>query len=434
MAQLHLVILNVLLYGILMLILAKKYGWTNMSTILAIFYFTSSILSYLYYIFPLYLITYTGMYAHFSLSGCVYTFVFYVLIITAFRALDIRNIRVIRNCNIRFIKYIQVGFLVLMGIYVLFALPFSVKYFFSGDLASLRDETYEESTGGTGMGFRGLGLIWAYLGMTPFVVFVISVVNILLLRNNHRINYYCIALYGLAKLERIFGVISRATIIFTLIEILVVAIVFSTKLGYLRQKKGIIIASLICVPFLYNIFVNISASRFSNDNLSSQLATLRYAGEPFLNFMGLMYPDMKESTYGSSQFTMIKKHLGLDYDDGKNREGTTTYNTFLTKKTHYQHPAYIFYGLIGSYYKEWGFMLTIIMALAFHLWFRHLFKKKDIVGYMPLITFCVLAAYVAKGIFFPEYSGTSHNIMFIYLVVFFFAFKKFGYSVKIQNS
>ena len=434
MTQLHLVILNVLLYGILMLILAKKYGWTNMSTILAIFYFTSSILSYLYYIFPLYPITYTGIYAHFSLSGCVYTFVFYVLIITAFRALDIRNIREIRNCNIRFIKYIQVGFLVLMGIYVLIALPFSIKYFFSGDLASLRDETYEESTGGTGMGFRGLGLIWAYLGMTPFVVFVISVVNILLLRNNHRINYYCIALYALAKLERVFGVISRATIIFTLIEILVVAIVFSTKLGYLRQKRSIIIASLICVPFLYNIFINISASRFSNDNLSSQLATLRYAGEPFLNFIGLMYPDMKESTYGSSQFTMIKKHLGLDYDDGKNREGTTTYNTFLTKKTHYQHPAYIFYGLIGSYYKEWGFMLTIIMALAFHLWFRHLFKKKDNVGYMPLITFCVLAAYVAKGIFFPEYSGTSHNIMFIYLVVFFFMFKKFGYSIKIQKS
>ena len=140
MTQLHLVILNVLLYGILMLILAKKYGWTNMSTILSIFYFTSSILSYLYYIFPLYPITYTGIYAHFSLSGCVYTFVFYVLIITAFRALDIRNIREIRNCNIRFIKYIQVGFLVLMGIYVLIALPFSIKYFFSGDLASLRDE------------------------------------------------------------------------------------------------------------------------------------------------------------------------------------------------------------------------------------------------------------------------------------------------------
>ena len=416
-----------------MLILAKKYGWTNMSTILAIFYFSSSILSYLYYIFPLYPITYTGKYAHFSLNGCIYMFVFYVLIITAFRSFNIKDIREIRSCNVKIIKYIQVGFLILMGTYVLIALPFSIKYFFSDDLASLRDETYEESTGGTGMGLRGLGLIWAYLGMTPFVVFVISIINILLLKNNHRINYYCIALYGLAKLERVFGVISRATIIFTLIEILVIVIVFSIKFGNFRQKKSIIVASLICLPFLYNIFTNISTSRFSNDNLSSQLATLRYAGEPFLNFIGLMYPDMKKSTYGSSQFTMIKKHLGLDYDDGKNREGTTTYNTFLIKKTHYQHPAYIFYGLIGSYYKEWGFMLTIIMALAFNLWFRHLFKKKDIVGYMPLITFCVLAAYVAKGIFFPEYSGTSHNIMFIYLVIFFFVFRKFGYSIKIQK-
>ena len=433
MTQLHLVILNVLLYGILMLVLARKYGWTNMSSVLALFYFTSAILSYLYYIFPLYPITYTGMYAHFSLNGCVYTFIYYVLIITAFRSFNLKNIKEIKNCNVRIIKYIQVGFLLLMGVYVLIALPFSIKYFFSGDLASLRDETYEESTGGTGMGFRGLVLIWAYLGMTPFVVFIISVVNILLFKNNHKINYYCIALYGLAKLERVFGTISRATIIFTLIEILVVAIVFSTKLGYWRQKRNIIAVSLICVPFLYNIFANISTSRFSDDKLSSQLATLRYAGEPFLNFIGLMYPDMRKYTYGSSQFTMIKKHLGLDYDDEKNREGTTTYNTFLTKKTHYQHPAYIFYGLIGSYYKEWGFMLTIIMALAFNLWFRHLFKKKYIVGYMPLITFCVLAGYVAKGIFFPEYSGSSHNIMFIYLVVFFFVFRKFGHSIKIQK-
>lgn len=99
------------------------------------------------------------------------------------------------------------------------------------------------------------------------------------------------------------------------------------------------------------IFAAISISRFGDDkSLVENVNTIRYAGEANLNFMSLLYPDLKTPLLGYEDFALFRSIMGLDYTSTGSREGTTVYNSDIKKKYKYYNPTYIFHGAAGLFY------------------------------------------------------------------------------------
>ena len=425
MSENTVIIINFCLYLTLSIIAATRKGKYSLVSVISYFYTTSALFSFLLYSHPLYDTTFTSDGTS-TIEGCLYLFAINGLLITSFWNVDISNIKQLKGYNEKLFTNTQKVLCVLFIIYLIFSLPGSISRFFSGsNLADMRDEIYGNNASSN---FFLVSLINRFFGSTPILLLCIASINILLLKSKRRIDRYTLYIYMALKINTIFATVTRQTMIFSLIEIVITLILFKDYLTA-RIKKNILKFSLIVVPSMYAIFSAITYARFGAQGLIlDNLSTLRYVGEANLNFMNLMYDNIKQPFLGFSQFPLFRRILGIPYDDGTMRDGVTVFNTYIEQHYHYYNPTYIFHGLAGSLYSNFGEIGCVIVAIIINYFLR---KKSALNTTFYLIIIVIMASYISKGIFYADYGFESGNLLIVYLMLLSYYLHHNRYTVKI---
>lgn len=413
-SELQIVVVNTFLYLGLFLYCIIKLPKYNLSTFLSLLYFISSFFSLLLFTSPLYSTTFTSQ-GKVTIDAVLYLFVLNFFIIMPFSHISIEKIRYLSNVDLKSLFNIEKTLCVAFTILLIYGIPKNISHFFSGaNLAEMRDMTYGYRD--SHQGFFLFNVIHRFINATPIILLFISITNIILLKSKSRWDYYSIIIYLLSKINVLLGAISRGIVIFTVLELMVVLLFFYS---YIKSKirNRIIIWSVAIGFIVVPMFSAITASRFDDDKKDAIIgfSTLRYMGEAQLNFCTLAYPDLKKPFYGWGQFGLFRRLLGMDYDNGAGREDSGVYNTVVMKKFHYNNPTYIFHGFAGVWFFNWGKFLTpLIFALFYYLIKR--IKARDQWSYPFMMITVFFASWIAKGIFYADYSYEAGNILYVYLL------------------
>lgn len=427
-------IFNALLYMVLLLVCLYKYKWRNLGTFLALLYAGSSAAALLLYNSPLYHVIYKKTNEP-TIDGCLCLFVINASMILTFNHLKLSKYICVCDYNPYGLRVIQKTVVVLLSVYLLFHFPVSIWNFFtSTDLASMRNSFYGVHIK---QQFFILSLIPRVVGSMPIVLLAITGIRLFLFRQIDKWDRFSIILYILMKLDDVFSVVSRSAIVFSILEIMVVLIVFYPFLSQSIKKK-IFCYSAILLSFLLSVFLTISAARFGGSNKTTKIAwfaTLRYAGEAQLDFMTWLYPDLKEPFHGYRQLNLFRRVAGMEYDDGTDRKGTSVYHPYMKKTYKYTHPFYMFYGLAGDFVMNWGRVATMILAVFVCIFLQRLYKRERVC--MPsflIILAVVLGSYYAKGIFYSDYQFESGNFLMLFMFILYFYLKNTGNAYLITDS
>lgn len=432
MEENEVVLINMCLYVALFVFCWKKFKIRNLSTFLSLLYMFSAISSYLLFNFPLYETSFTAA-GKATLEASLYLFILNTIIITTFSNAKLDDLRTLTFYNEKLIYRWQKIIVIFLAIYALICLPSSLKTFFGGgDLADLRNEQYGDNTGATS--FFLVNLIPRIFGGLNIILLCLPCINYFLLRKFTKWDKYSIFVYALIKINIILSAVSRATIIFSFMDIIIVLLLFypfiDKKVMSIIKKWGVI-----AIIGMYLIFSAITFARFEKqgDTAVATFATLRYSGEAQLNFMNLVYPDLEEPWCGFRQFTLFRRILGLPYDDGTTRNGETVYDDYISSEYHWPHPVYVFYSVAGSWVINMGFILPFIIAILIHYLFRKSYHRRRSISVILIILTIIISTYYAKGIFFPEYQNESGNMMMIFLLFAFLCLKRNGRTIAVVN-
>lgn len=425
----NVVVINMLLYIALSIYCILKYKWHNLSSLLSILYSICAICGCLLFFFPLYDLTYSSN-GTCTIDGCLYLFFCNFLLIMSLCRINIDECRQITSYDGRILKRITIFLCVVFTIKLLFDLPESIRFFFSGrDLADMRSELYGTNSSGS---FFLIGLITRMFGSAQILLLAISSLRLLVIKDFSSWDKYALVLYFALKLNVVLSVVSRGIVVFSMLELIVVFCLFHSYFTA-HFKRIVVKYGLIIVPVAYMTFSAITYARFgSSDEQSMNLATLRYAGESNLNFMALAYPDLNEPFHGYIQFSLYRRVLGMDYDDGLLRDGADVFNTYIQQHYHYNNPIYIFHGLVGTFYMNWGKWLTLLICAVIYLTLRRQRNSRSF-STMSIIMAIFWGAFIGKGIFFGDYGSESGNLFFIYLIILYFYLSKHGHTVQLYN-
>lgn len=434
MEESQVVILNMCLYVGLFAYSLWKYKWRNLTTIISLLYAVSSIASFLLYNFPLYSTTFTSQ-GTATLPACLYMFLLNFLLITAFVRCNVDKCTNLLRYNESFVsKWVKI-LAVLLGITLLFSFPASIAYFFSGkDLADLRNASYDVSER-IKLPFA-ISLIGRVFGAMSLAMICCIAVRYFMLQRFTKWDKLGLYVYAFTKVSTILGYISRATIVFALLEVFILLLLFYDYISTRLKKKILRIGAIVGVGMFF-IFTAISASRFSDGtakDLNAELSDLRYAGEAQLDFMTLAYPDLKEPFMGYRIFPLYRRILGFDYYDGTSREGESVFDTYITTTYHFPHPAYIFYGLSGDLLLNWGYIGAFVICFLINYLIRKQNRSKTSVSLMQLIVTVYMGAYVAKGAIMTDYGNEAGNMMIIFLILATFYLQNHGTTYTIKRS
>lgn len=427
------ILTNTCLYIALFVFCWKRYKFRNISTFLSLLYMFSAISSYLLFNFPLYETSFTAV-GKSTIEASIYLFALNAIFITTFSNAKLDNLQFLTSYNQKLMLKWQKVLVVCLAVYVLTCLPSSLNSFNqASDLADLRNEQYGDNTGASS--FFLINLISRIFGGMTIFLLCLPCINYFLLKKFTKWDKLSIIVYALSKVNIILSAVSRGIIIFSLIEIFITLLLFypfiDKKVMKIIKKWGIV-----SIIGMYLFFSAITFARFEKqgDAAVATYATLRYAGESQLNFINLVYPDLEEPWYGFRQFTLFRRVLGLPYDDGTTRNGSTVNDDYISSEYHWPHPVYVFYTAAGSWVLNMGFILPFIIAILINYIFRKKYKCKNKSSIIQIVLTIIISAYYAKGIFIPDYQNESGNIMILSLLFAYLCLKKYGKTVAIINN
>lgn len=428
------IILNMLLYIALASMCLYKYKWHSLSTFLSLLYTVSSIAALLLYNSPLYHVTYKKT-NDLTIDGCLCLFVINAALILSFAHFKLSKYVCVHHYNRDALKRIQKIVILLLSVYLLFHLPAAIwNYFTAADLARMRNAVY-----GTHIEqqFFVLSLIPRIVGSMPLVLIAITGIRFFLFRQIDNWDRAAVLLYFLMNIYLVFSAVSRGTVVFVILEVIVVLIVFYPYISK-RIKKKIFIYSSVLLPFLLSMFLTISAARFGNyykAPAAVSFSALRYIGESQLDFMTWLYPDLKEPFLGYKQLSLFRRVAGSEYYNGLDRKGVSVYSPYIKKTYKYKHPTYMFYGLAGDLVMNVGRIAAMILSVAVCIYLRKVYKKDKagIPSFIIILT-VILGAYYAKGIFYADYQSESGNLLILFLVSLYFFQKRTGKTYLIRGA
>lgn len=400
-----------LLHIFLSIFCIVKYKWQNLATLASILYSINAVCSFFLYNFPLlYSTTYAGK-GICSMDACIYWFSINSLLILSLAKTSINNITEITYYNESFLIKIEKILCVILSVLTIFEFPSSLSTFLSSDdLAELREMSVESQSG-----FFVIDLFQHIFGATSLLLLCIITIRGIVNNELSMLDKYGIFVYFLNKINIILANVSRATIIWILIELLVVFLLFYVFLSSSLRRRITRMFIILSVS-LYFIFSAISVARFGSGGETAQnFSTLRYAGESGLNFMSLAYKDLKEPFWGYIQFPLYRRILGLDFDKGKDRD--FVYNTHIRDNLLYPNPVYIFHGLTGDLFMNFGWTLTLIIAVSIFLYMRLSIRSDSTqIATDKIFFIIILASVICKGIFYADYRSETGNFLILFVI------------------
>ena len=123
----------------------------------------------------------------------------------------------------------------------------------------------------------------------------------------------------------------------------------------------------------------------------------------------------------------------LDYETGKNRDGSDVFNTAVQKKFHYNNPTYIFHGFPGTLVFNFGRIGGLIAAFVIFLLVRKANSNKYQKSFMAIVCTIYFSSQAAKSIFFTDMFGMSGNWFFIILLFLYIILNNKGYTKIIKK-
>lgn len=436
MSELQIVTLNAGFHGLLFLYCFLKYRFKSLSTLLSLFYFLSSLAGLAFFMTPLYALSLTA-------NGTVSTeaaFALWIIdscCIMAFSSLDLSKLSELRYYNSGLFYRIEKIAVFLLSIYLIMDLPYSIKGFLqSGDLGMMRTALY--SSGSSAIHYYGfLGFVFykiqQFVYSAPFFLLCIIAIRFFLEKKFAAVDKIGIVVYALAKLNLILSNVSRATIIFSTFEAIILLYIFRDYLSQKVKRVIVLYGSIIGIG-LFFVFTTISVARFGEiDSLEEDVTSLRYAGEANLNFMSLLYPDIKDPMLGFEDFALLRSIVGLDYTTTKSRDNEEVYNRDIQKKFHYNNPTYIFHGTAGVFVFNFGRIGGVLLAVLFYIWIRMLIRKSGSISAIVLLIILIITANLLKGICYMEITSYEGNYLILYIVLTYLFLKKNSYNIPIKN-
>lgn len=422
---------NFIFHVLLSIYCFYKHGRFNISTIISVLYSISALAGLIYYISPVYELGVASSGVITSESALLLWFIDSCCIL-AFTKFDLSRLTRIDNYNDQIFRKIEIMSIIILSLYLILFFPQDIiNYKNADDLGDMRETLYTESI----VNYSGLlGFIY-YRTRDLFlyeIVLLLGIISIRYLVNRKFdiIDKICILLYVLFKVDIVLGKVSRATMVFSFFEVFLFFVVLYSFLSA-KQRTYIIISTSVLLGFAFISFTAISISRFGEvENMAENFDLLRYMGESNINFMSLLYPDLKEPFWGQISFPHFRAILGLDY--GGKRIESSIYDLVATNKYHYKNPVYIFYGSAGEFVFNFGHFLGALLALLFYYWMKSMQKKQIQIKAISYLTIIVFASSIMKGVCFWEITGPGNNV-FIYLLIIYILLNRYGSSRTINR-
>jgi oligosaccharide repeat unit polymerase len=173
-------------------------------------------------------------------------------------------------------------------------------------------------------------------------------------------------------------------------------------------KKLKYAALVVAVPIVL-FFITITQSRFSSDLVTS--FNLRYAGENFINFNGLMYNQLNGTTNGQAYFTLFSRVFGAE---------SVTYETpmekwdFIERKTNVR--GQYFYTIVGALCFEFGKTGTLVLAVCFTIVASIILRRNTPVSFSQILFYTIGLYLLINGVFVFKFQESTGNFTMIFLI------------------
>lgn len=427
MNELDILHINIGIYSVFTLYFYKRYGLRNLSTVASVIYLIFSIVSRLYFDTPVFFYSFSNL-KELKWEGMAWLAVFNFLMCNLLRGFGLDKGQVITGYNAKFFRKLQL-FLIIGGVFsLIIQLPSAVNNLMSGNLSDIRDLTY---TDGAQVASNPIVDIYSRIfgGLNIFLL-LLPAFNFFVLKTFDKVDKWSLVVYVLTFICTMGAYVSRSIIILRLLDCVVLYFLLREYIVF-KRIKSIIILLIPAVFMLSSFFSAITSSRFgttSSNMVAENAANLRYAGEPQLDFMAIMYDETTGCSYGYRSFPIFRRILGLDYFGKYGKEKND--NLVPLDRVH-PYPNYIFYTAGGDFYLDWGKYVPIILLLFLNVFYYRL--KNKMRGNFQLFVWEQLAAFfVLYGVFYANYQNESSNFLWIFLIMMWFAFghKKYQKETK----
>lgn len=422
MTEIEILHVNIALYSLFSVYFYKRYGLKNLSTIASIVYLIFSIVARLFFGTPVFFYSFSNA-RELKWEGMVWLAVFNFLLCNLLRGFGYDKDTQIIGYDDRFYRKLLLFLIIGGGISLMVQLPSAIRNLVSGNLGDIRNLTY---TDGAQVANNPVVSIYSRVfgGLNEFLLLV-PAFKYFVLRRFERIDKLALAIYILTFVCTMGAYVSRAIIVFRLMDCIVLYFLLGKYIQIKRLKYVVIL--LIPVGFLLSSFFSaVTSSRFgssSSNKAAEAAANLRYAGEPQLNFMAIMYDETNGNTYGYRSMPVFRKLVGLDYfgQYGKDKE----LNLVPMDKIH-PYPNYIFYTAGGDAYLDWGKYIPLVFLVLVNVYYYRI-KEKMKGNFQLLVWEHLIGFFVLYGVFYANFQNESSNFLIVFLVIMWIKFGRKKY-------
>ncbi len=282
---------------------------------------------------------------------------------------------------------------------------------FLAEFADIRNENYESDPVELNIIGR---LITGYLSALNIFAIPVSMFALFVLRYKKPLSAIFFGISIVIPVYNSLVVAGRSDIVNMLLILGFTFFIFKDLVGrsaYNGFMKGLIVLG--SIVGLYVIYANII--RFEDEETPASLFLFKYAGESFVNFSGILYPQIIGYTYGISSFGLFRRFIGLTYTaDISELRAIVERNTGT--------PGYIFYTFAGNIFRDFGPIITLIFGGIY---------AKVITGILPrtddgtmkagtLLTLAFLGNLYLPGLFYFSLYSQIGNISIIAAVAMYF--------------
>lgn len=423
MTEIEILHVNIAIYIIFFLYFYKRYGLKNLSTVVSIVYLVSSIASWLYSETPVFFYSFSNL-KGLKWEGMLWLASFNFLMINLLRGFGIEKDQEIIGYNAKFFKRLQFFLIIGGGFSLIVQLPSAINNLMSENLSDIRSLTYTD--GAQVISNPIVDLYNRIFGGLNIFLLLLPAFKFFVLKTYEKIDIWSLVVYILAFICTMGAYVSRAIIVFRLMDCIVLYFLLYKYIEFKCLKYIVVLLIPACI-ILSSFFSAVTSSRFgttSSNTVAESAANLRYAGEPQLNFMAIMYNETKGCSYGYRSLPLFRKIAGLDYYGmyGKDKNN----NLVPLDKVH-PYPNYIFYTAGGDFYLDWGMYIPVFILIFINIFYYRL--KNKMPGNFQMFVWEQLAAFfVMYGVFYANYQNESSDFLFLFLIVIWFAFGQMKYQ------
>lgn len=423
MKEIEILYVNIAIYTIFFLYFYKRYGLKNLSTVASFVYLVSSIASWLYFATPVFFFSFSNL-KGLKWEGMLWLASFNFLLCNLLRGFGIEKDQEIIGYNAKFFKRLQFFLIIGGGFSVIVQLPSAINNLMSENLSDIRDLTYTDGAQVTSNPIDNL-YNRIFGGLNIFLL-LLPAFKFFVLKTYEKIDIWSLVVYILAFICTMGAYVSRAIIVFRLMDCIVLYFLLYKYIEFKRLKYIVVLLIPACF-ILSSFFSAVTSSRFgttSSNTAAESAANLRYVGEPQLNFMAIMYNETKGCSYGYRSLPLFRKIAGLDYYGMHGKDKNS--NLVPLDKVH-PYPNYIFYTAGGDFYLDWGMYIPVFILIFINIFYYRL--KSKMPGNFQLFVWEQLAAFfVMYGVFYANYQNESSDFLLLFLIVIWFAFGQMKYQ------